>query len=126
MVQQIAVAVKEFPDCLNLSAGRAFLRDLESFLSQSYRPQIIFDLSGVPHMDAAGIDLLLQCVLEIANRDGTLKLAAPVPQIALVLELTQLNDIVEIFNTVEEAMASFAVYQIPQQPGQPEALPQAA
>ena len=125
-MQQLSAAVKEFPDCLNVAACRAFLRDLQAFLSRSYRPQVIFDLSCVPHMNATGIDLLLQCILEVANRDGTLKLAAPAPQTALVLELTQLNDIVEIFNTVEEAMASFGVYQITQQPARPQPLPRAA
>jgi len=125
-MQQVSVAVKEFPDCLNVAACRAFLGDLDFLLSQSYRPQIIFDLSDVPHMNATGIDLLLQCISEVANRDGTLKLAAPAPQTALVLELTQLNEIVEIFNSVEEAMASFGVYQIPPQPVRPESLPHAA
>ncbi|HYL12670.1 MAG TPA: STAS domain-containing protein [Terriglobales bacterium] len=125
MIQQPSVAVKKFPDCLNIGACRAFLRNLQVFLSQSYRPQIIFDLSAVPHMNAAGIDLLLQCVVEVANRDGTLKLAAPAPQTALVLELTQLNDVVEIFNTEEEALASFGVHQI-LQPLPPEPLPHAA
>lgn len=123
MGQQPSVIVKEFPDCTNQGACRAFLRELEALLFHSYRPQIIFDLSHVDHMNAAGIDLLLKCVVEIADRDGYLKLAAPSPQAALILELTQLNGVVEIFDTVEGAMETFGVYH-QLETRRPESLPQ--
>jgi anti-anti-sigma factor len=123
MGRQPPVILKEFPDCRNQGACRAFLRDMEALLFHSYRPRIIFDLSHVDHMNAAGIDLLLKCVVEIADRDGYLKLAAPSAQAALVLELTQLNGVVEIFDTVEGAMESFGVYHLPE-PHRPESLPQ--
>jgi len=123
MGQQPPVLVKNFPDCRNQGACRAFLREMEAFLFQSYRPQIIFDLSHVDHMNAAGIDLLLKCIVQIANRDGYLKLASPSAQAALVLELTQLTGVVEIFDTVEGAMESFGVYHLAESHRQ-EPLPQ--
>lgn len=123
MGQQPPVIVKEFPDCTDQGACRAFLRDMEALLFHSYRPQIIFDLSHVDHMNAAGIDLLLKCVVQIADRDGYLKLAAPSAQAALILELTQLNGVVEIFDTVETAMESFGVFPLAES-RRPESLPQ--
>jgi anti-anti-sigma factor len=125
MIQQSSAVVKEFPDCLNVGACRTFLRELQLFLSQTYKPQIIFDLSGISHMNAAGIDLLLQCVTAVANRDGVIKLAAAAPQTALVLELTQLNDVVEIYNSVEEAAGSFGIFRLPPQT-RTEPMPRAA
>lgn len=123
MGQEPPVILKEFPDCRNQGACRAFLRDMEALLFHSYRPQIIFDLSHVEHMNAAGIDLLLKCVVEVADRDGYLKLAAPSPQAALILELTQLTGVVEIFDTVDAAMQSFGIFHIPESQ-RPESLPQ--
>jgi len=99
--------LREFPDCSNQGACRAFLREFESLLIGSYRPQVVFDMSQVSEMNSMGIDLMLKCIIKIANHDGDLRLAAPSPETALVLELARLSDVVEVFNTVTEAMESF-------------------
>ncbi|SRR5581483_1568931 len=96
-----------FPDCSSQGACRAFLRELERLLSESYRPQIVFDMSRASMLSAMGIDLMLQCISRVAKHDGELKLAAVSPETSLVLELTQLNDVVEVFKTVQEAIDSF-------------------
>lgn len=111
MFQQTTVVVKQFPDCTSPSACREFLREMDKFLFESYRPQLVFDLSQAAQMNAAGIDLLLRCIVDVADRDGYLKLAAPSPRTALILELTQLSGVVEVFDTVEAAMESFGIYQ---------------
>lgn len=117
--------VKQFPDCPSSVECRAFLRDLEEGLAQLDRPQVVFDLSRIQRLNAVGIDLLLKCVIAVANRDGELKLAAPSPETALVLELTQVDSVLPSFPTVDEAMASFGAYTIPQ-PTRMEPLPYAA
>src|SRR2546423_1137489 len=53
------VVVKRVPDRLNLRLSRIFLREVQPFLT-SDRPQIVFDLSQVRHLDAAGVDMLLR------------------------------------------------------------------
>ena len=100
---------ERFPDCTNQGACRAFLHDFQLLLFNTYRPLVILDMSHAPQMNAAGIDLLLSCITEVAKKDGALKLAAPSAQTELILELTQLTGMVESFGTVEQALASSQV-----------------
>ena len=113
MFQQSLATVKQFPDCHDSVASRNFYRQFCREIRDFYQPEIVFDLSGVQHLNAAGIDLLLKCVVEIANRDGELKLAAASPQIALILELTQMNELLKVYNSVDDALHSFGVHRIP-------------
>jgi anti-anti-sigma factor len=113
MFQQSLTPVKQFPDCHNVVACRAFYRDFCREIRDMYEPQFVFDMSGVQHLNAAGIDLLLKCVVEVANRDGELKLAGASPQIALILELTQMNELLEVRDNVDDALQSFGVVGIP-------------
>jgi len=83
------------------------MRDLHSFL-KSNGPRIVFDLSQVEKMDGAGVDMLLTCMTKAAKRDGDLKLAAPSPGMLVILELTRMDHLFEIFETPAEAMASFS------------------
>jgi anti-anti-sigma factor len=106
MFQSSAILIS-FPGCPTPAEARVFLREFENLLSQSYRAQIVFDMSGVVQLDAAGIDLLLTCITRVAGHDGELKLAAASPETDLVLELTQLNGVVEVFESVEAALESF-------------------
>jgi anti-anti-sigma factor len=82
------------------------MRDLDRFLADKYQPRMIFDLSKVHTMNALGIDLLLKCVVRVSSCDGELRLAGASTQTSLVLELTQLNQVLEVFPTVAEAVAS--------------------
>ena len=95
-----------FPDCHNAASCKKFSRDLDRFLADKYQPRMIFDLSHVRTMNALGIDLLLKSAVRISSCDGELKLAGASTQTTLVLELTQLNQVLEVFPTVEEAIAS--------------------
>jgi anti-anti-sigma factor len=109
MMQHKPVVVKEFPTLLDSAQCRRFYREMRTDLSESYRPQVIFDFSRVQHMTAQGVDLLVRCIDQIAERDGELKFAAASPQTQLVFELTQINAVAETYDSVEEAMDSWTV-----------------
>jgi anti-sigma B factor antagonist len=108
------VVIQRLPENVGGENVRTFMQGLENFL-RSDRPRMVFDLSQVEEMDAAGVDMLLRCIREAAKRDGDLKLAAPSPRAQVILELTQMDRLFEIFETVAEAAASFGV-AIPQEP----------
>ena len=57
-------------------------------------------MSQVRHIDAAGVEVLLQCMRAAVKRDGDLKLAALSSQAAIVLELTRTGRLFEIYETV--------------------------
>jgi len=94
---------------MNLKQARNFLKEVEPFLN-SDRPQLVFDLSRVQHIDAGGIDVLLQCMREVIKHDGDLKLASVSPQAAVVLELTRTGRLFEIYDNSTQAAKSFSSF----------------
>ena len=103
------VVVKRMPPVMNLRESRVFLRDMRSLL-ESDRPQLVFDLSQVVRLDAAGVDVLLHCMSEAMRRDGDVKLAAVSPQAAVVLEMTRTDRLFEIFQTSTDAARSYSAF----------------
>ena len=101
------VVVKRMPEKLNQREARKVLTDVRPFLTAD-RPQLVFDLSLVKQLDAAGVEMLLQCVSEVMKRDGDLKLASLSKQAAMVLELTRTDRLFEIYENSTEAARSFS------------------
>jgi anti-sigma B factor antagonist len=100
------VLIQRLPQRFNAAQVRAIMQELQSFL-RADRPRLVFDLSQVEEMDAASVDMLLQCMSEASKRDGDVKLASPSVRAMVILELTQLDRLFEIFENPEEASASF-------------------
>jgi anti-sigma B factor antagonist len=101
------VVVKRMPERINLKQSREFLREVQPFLKAD-RPQLVFDFSTVRQMDAAGVELLLQCMSEVMKRDGDVKLASLSPQAAVVLELTRTDRLFEVYDNATDAVRSFS------------------
>jgi anti-anti-sigma factor len=95
------------PENVNQRESRKFLQDVQPFLNAD-RPQLVFDLSLVKQLDAAGVEMLLHCVSEVMKRDGDLKLASLSRQAAMVLELTRTDRLFEIYENSTEAARSFS------------------
>jgi len=95
------------PERVNKLEARKFLQDVRPFLTAD-RPQLVFDLSHVKQLDAAGVEMLLQCVAEVMKRDGDLKLASLSKQALMVLELTRTDRLFEIYENSTEAARSFS------------------
>ena len=72
---------------------------------------LIIDLSAVEHADASGLATLVGSGRRARLLGGTLRLAAPSPEVARVLSATGINRHLDIFPTVRAATTS--------QPGQP-------
>ena len=101
------VVVKRMPARMDARTAREFLRDVQPFLTID-RPQLVFDLSQVVRLDAAGVEMLLHCMSQAHRRDGDLKLAALSPQSAVVLELTRTERLFEIYDSSTDAIRSFS------------------
>lgn len=103
------VVVKRMPERMNLSQSRAFWREVQPFVNAD-RPQVVFDLSNVRQLDAAGVEVLLRCMNQAMRRDGDLKLAALSPQAAVVLDLTRTSRLFEIYDNSTDAARSFSCF----------------
>ncbi len=106
-MKRTPVLVQRLPERITARQVRHILRDLKSVRGD--RPRVVFDLSQVQQMDASGIEMLLDVLQEVNQRDGDLKLSAPSPAARAFLELTRLDRLFEIHESSAEAAASFGV-----------------
>ena len=79
-----------------------FLDGVKERIGQSYRPHLIVDLTSSEELKPETIDLLLECVEEVEHADGRVAVAAS-PEAAVILELTQLTSVLDMFPSVSEA-----------------------
>jgi anti-anti-sigma factor len=105
-IQDMAVIVKQLPEKFSVKQGQGFFREVESCLN-SDRLGVVLDCSKLQQLDSAGIHMLLLCLEEAIKRNRDVKLAA-LPSVAeATLEITGVNRLFEIFETVAEAVSSF-------------------
>ena len=71
------------------------------------RGQLVVNLSQVTQVDTSGLTALVTAHLSAAKRGGALKLADPIKRIRELLDITRLNTLFVVFDTEEEAVASF-------------------
>ncbi|MBI2333621.1 MAG: STAS domain-containing protein [Chloroflexi bacterium] len=70
-------------------------------------PNVIVDFGKVEFMSSAGLRAILASVKEARAAGGDFRLASPQPGIDKVLKMAGFYNIVKIYPTVEEALASF-------------------
>jgi anti-anti-sigma factor len=68
---------------------------------------VIFDLSGVHHVDSAVIGQIVKSHSSLKKSGGMLRLAGPTGMVEGVLKLTHVNNVIEIFPTALEAAENF-------------------
>jgi anti-sigma B factor antagonist len=93
--------------------GRIVYRDEAAALSRvvgevlQQSRKLVLDLSGVSSMDSAGIGELALLQTWAQAQNVNLKCAAPNPLVRTLLDLTNLDSVVEVHPSVDEALASF-------------------
>jgi len=88
------------PDCRQVESEVAehIERDQKKF---------IFDLSGVEHVDSAAVGQIVKSYSSLKKCGGTLRLAGVSGMVDGVLKLTQVNKVIEIYPTAQEAAKNF-------------------
>ena len=92
-----------------------FLDGVKERMGQSYRPRLIIDLTSSEGVKPETIDLLLECVEEVEHADGRVAVAAS-PEAAVILELTQLTTVLDMFPSVSEASHDEIPLAMPHRP----------
>jgi anti-sigma B factor antagonist len=87
---------------LGLASVPALREQLVSLLRAA--SHLIIDLSAVEHVDASGLAVLVGSRRRARLLGGSLRLAAPSPEVARVLSATGMNQHFEIFPTVRAAI----------------------
>jgi len=103
--QDPVVLVKIVGSIDSLTAG-----DLSASLTKEIEGgarQLVVDMSGIDYTSSAGVRALLGTVKLARQHGGDLRLAAAQKGVYKVLELTGLTSILQSYDGVDEAMASF-------------------
>jgi len=102
------VIIVDLDGRLVLGVGDEILRDVVNELLAEDWKKIVLNLRKVTIIDSSGIGEVVAS-WKLAKRFGaSLKLMRPAPQIQRTLRLTQLLPLLEVFESEEEAVASFA------------------
>ncbi len=70
-------------------------------------PNIIMDCQDLEYMDTSGLGALLSCRRKAVSKNGDVRIAALIPGVNVVFELTKTHKIFRIFKTLQNALASF-------------------
>jgi hypothetical protein len=98
------VTILPFPCEASSPRHRVLRKGLLRALRVSGSP-VIVDLSGCPTLNQDDIDLLLECMAQVAGRNTQLLFVAGSPVNRVLLEVTRIPSLVPVFNSVEEALA---------------------
>jgi anti-anti-sigma factor len=83
-------------------------QNLEAFLTSQERANVIVDLDGSETIDSGGLEALLNAQEALRALQGDLKIATSNAANRKILEITRLDDQLEVFETVIDAVKSFA------------------
>ncbi len=79
---------------------------LEKLVAEGDRA-IVLDCAGLAYMSSAGLGVLKKMVKEIRGTGGDIRLAALSDKIHNIIELLGFSKIIQVFPTLDEAVASF-------------------
>jgi anti-sigma B factor antagonist len=76
--------------------------------SNQQRTRIVFDMAGVEWINSRGLGLLISSMVSLRKRNGRLVLVGITNKVQSLLALAQLAIIFECYDSIEEAIRSFA------------------
>ena len=92
---------------ITIGAGDQQLREVIGNAVNEGKTNILLDLSGVTTIDSSGIGELVGSYTTVTNRGGKLKLLHLPAKLNELLHVTQLITVFEVYDSEEEALASF-------------------
>jgi anti-sigma B factor antagonist len=76
-------------------------------LAAENRNKLIFDLSGVTHVDSTGIGIIVTVAGQMKQAGGQLRVAGANPHVDQILRMTNVDQIVPLHPTADAAAAQF-------------------
>ena len=101
------VAVFEPRDRVDATGREEFYRAINGAMDRGVT-KILIDMTNVPYIDSAGIGILFGVFTSLRKKEGAIRLANVGDRLRKILTLVCLEDMIEICETVEEAMKRFA------------------
>jgi anti-anti-sigma regulatory factor len=112
MIQNGPVVVKQLPESSERHRRKQFLAEVKQLARQSYRAQLIIDLPANKKICTETLELLLSCVEHVERSEGRVSVAGASPEAAVIMELTQLTSVINVFPSVSDAAGIDKPYQL--------------
>ena len=103
------VTVLHLSGRLVLEDGDELFRNAVNALAERGRLNLVVDLAEVSYIDSAGIGVLVGRYLSLRRRGGDMKLANLTARSHRVMTITQLLDVFDCFDSINEAVGSFVI-----------------
>lgn len=104
-MKTVTWAIVPFP-CESTSADRRGLRKELQIALRVSGLSVIADFSGCRSLNHKDLDLLLECLAQVAGRDTNVRLVAGSKVNRVLLEVTRISSLAPVFDSVEEALAA--------------------
>jgi anti-anti-sigma factor len=89
------------PECARLE------REVDEMIA-ARETRVIFDMAGMTHADSAAIGAIVRCLTKLKSAGGALRIAAAQPMIDYSLKVTKVDQLIEMFPTVDQAANGFS------------------
>lgn len=90
------------PECAKLS------EEVDKLI-QARETRVILEMSGVTHADSSAIGVIVKCFTKLKSANGGLRIACAQPMVDYSLKLTRVDQVIEIFPSVDQAAKGFSV-----------------
>lgn len=106
---ELSLTREEFGDHVVLRVGGEVdfhtAPTLYAYLVEQMGRRVVVDMAGVSFCDSSGLGALVTAHKDYRTKQADMVLAAPRPNVARLLRLTQLDSVIGVFDTAQEALA---------------------
>lgn len=103
-IQNDYLVITPMGNRIDVIASSDFKEKSMALINKSEKSHIIFDLHHVEFIDSAGLVCFLSFWKHMNKIDGTIKFAAMTATVKQIVDLVLLNNVFDIFNTVDDAL----------------------
>ncbi|MFF5208556.1 STAS domain-containing protein [Streptosporangium sp. NPDC000396] len=89
---------------IDLYTAPGLQSEFARLLQESPATHVVIDLSGVEFCDSTGMNVLLSALKRLRERGGTLELAAPRPAVRKILQVTGLDSVFTVHESLPEKL----------------------
>ncbi|MBI9093390.1 MAG: STAS domain-containing protein [Sphaerochaeta sp.] len=91
---------------LTATNAKEFKAKLEKEIENA--TNVLLDLHNTTFIDSSGLGVFLSCLKTLSKKGGDLKICNITKSVRVLFELVRLHQIIEVFNSQEEALAAFS------------------
>ncbi len=72
------------------------------------RPNVILSMKDLKWMNSSGLGIIMSCLTTLRGSDGDLRIAEASDRVRRPIEVTKLDQVIKLFDTVDEAITSYS------------------